>query len=115
MGSQTILAPILPGKLQAWKGFASELGGAKKAAFAEFNQRYGLTRHSAYLQATPDGGQFTIALLEGPGAAEMLPKVARSEVGFDAWFRQNLADIHGFDFTKPPPVGPGELLIDWRG
>jgi hypothetical protein len=52
-----IVAPVVEGKLDAWKAWTQELMGPRKAALADFNKRYGLTRHAAWLAAGryPDG------------------------------------------------------------
>ena len=60
-----ILAPIVEGKLQDWKDWAGEWNGSKE--LEDFNNRYGLTRHAAWLAETP-AGPMVIVLLEGPGA-----------------------------------------------
>lgn len=42
-----ILAPIQSGKLDTWKKWVAEINGPRKAEWAEFNKRYGLTTHDA--------------------------------------------------------------------
>ena len=50
-----VVAPIVEGKLEAWKAWCEELGGPRRYEFDGFNQRYGLTRHAAWLAETPMG------------------------------------------------------------
>lgn len=101
MGAITV--PILPGKLEAWEAWIAELNGPRKAKFDDLNARYGLTGHRAWLQQTPDGGHVVIAVHDGPGADEFMPKLASSENEFDAWFRRGIEEAHGIDFSAPPP------------
>ena len=106
-----ILAPILDGKLQAWKDWAGELSGP---AFEDFNKRYDLTRHAAWLAETP-GGPMVIALHEGPGEGDFMPKLAASDHEFDGWFRDKIKEMHGLDVTQPPPGPLPELYVDSGG
>jgi hypothetical protein len=71
-----------------------------------------LTKHDAWLCETP-AGTFVVAIHEGPGAAELMPKLARSAHAFDKWFVSNLAEIHGVDVSKPPPGKMPERKLSW--
>ncbi len=106
-----ILAPIIEGKLDAWKSWIQELEGPQKDALADFNQRYGLTRHAAWLAETP-AGPMAVVLHEGPGSDDLMPKLAASQNEFDVSFEQSLLGIHGLDVTQPPPGPMPELLLD---
>ena len=106
-----ILAPIVEGKLQAWKDWAGELSGQE---FEDFNSRYGLTRHAAWLAETP-AGPMVIALHEGPGANDLMPKLAASEKEYDRWFRDKLKEVHGMDIAQPPPGPLPEMYVDSAG
>jgi hypothetical protein len=105
--------PILPGKVEAWKAWAGELNGVKKAEFADFSKRFGLTRHAAYLQATPDGHHFAIVVVEGPGADTYMEKLAKSTDKRDASFKEFVAEVHGLDLNGPLPPAP-ELVLEYR-
>lgn len=105
-----LMVPILPGKVDAWKQMAKDLK-TQGAEFSDFNIRMGLTRHRAWLQQTPDGGNVVIALHEGPGADTFMEKVAKSDHPFDITFKGYLQDIHGLDFSAHLPPMP-ELMID---
>jgi|TARA_Y100000294_G_C8506901_1_gene317068 hypothetical protein len=109
-----VLAPILEGKLEAWKAWCEDLQGPQKEAVADFNRRYGLTRHSSWLTETP-AGPVAIAIHEDPGAEELMPKLAGSQNEFDIAFKQALLDIHGMDVTQPPPGPMPELYFDSSG
>lgn len=107
-----MLVPLKADKVTAWHAFAEELSGPRKADFAEFNKRYKLTKHEAWLCETP-AGAFVCAIHEGPGAADMIPNVAKSTNVFDKWFISKLSELHGMDVSKPPPGKLPERKISW--
>ena len=106
-----ILAPILEGKLEAWKAWATELNGPRAEEFREFNQRYGLTRHTVWLADTP-AGNFVVVLQEGPGAETLMPAMAASTNPADEEFKQRVLEFHGLDIANPPPGPPPQLYMD---
>ncbi|MFC2088096.1 hypothetical protein ACFLSX_00710 [Calditrichota bacterium] len=106
-----VLAPIVDGKQETWKQWANDLKGSKAEEFKDFNTRYGLTRHSAWLAETPTG-TVVAALHEGPGADNFMSKVATSDHQFDVLFKQRLKEFHNMDFSKPLPGSPPQLLIN---
>lgn len=105
-----ILAPIADGKMGTWKQWAADLEDSRAEEFKEFNTRYGLTRHSAWLAETPTG-PVVAALHEGPGADNFMSKLATSDHDFDVWFKQRVNEIHNIDFNEPLPGSPPQLLI----
>jgi hypothetical protein len=107
-----ILTPLHADKLSAWQRFADELNGPRKAEFADFNKRYNLTKHDAWLCETPNG-LVVCAIHEGPGSAELLAKAPKSTHVFDKWFLSRLQELHGMDLSKPPPGKPPELKVHW--
>ena len=103
-----ILAPILEGKLQAWKDWAKACSGPE---FKDYNSRHGLTRHNAWLAETP-AGPMVIVLVEGPGADGLMQKLAASDNEYDRWFRDKIKEVHGMDITQLPPGPLPELYVD---
>jgi hypothetical protein len=103
MGTVAFAAPLLPGKTDAWRQWIAEMNGPRSAELADFNTRHGLTRHAAWLQQTPQGDLVAV-IHEGPGAEELLRKVGTSDDEFDVWFRDNVQELHGIDFSNPPPL-----------
>jgi hypothetical protein len=111
MGTIAFAAPLVPGKTDAWRQWIAEMNGPRAAELADFSTRHGLTRHAAWLQQTPQG-DLVVVIHEGPGAEDLLSKVASSDNEFDAWFRDNAQELHGFDFSNAPP--PPESGLDIR-
>ena len=107
---EAFAVPIKPGKEEAWKSWAAEISGARKAEFDDMNERMGLTTHAAWLQQNADGSQLAVVVLDGPGAPEFLGKLAVSNHGFDSEFRASAEDIHPMDFSAPPPPAPVRFL-----
>jgi hypothetical protein len=103
MGTVAFAAPLLPGKTDAWRRWIAELNGPRAADMADFNSRYGLTRHAAWLQQTP-GGDLVAVIHEGPGAEDLMTRVAESDSEFDIWFRSAVEELHGLDLSNPPPL-----------
>ncbi len=106
-----VIAPILEGKVDAWKQWGRELMGPRKEALTDFNRRYGLTRHAAWLAETPSG-PVAVALHQGPGGDEFMAKIGPSQHEFDVSFKNKLLEVHGLDASKPPPGPLPELYLD---
>ena len=110
MGAIAMAVPIVPGKEDTWANFAGQLTGPRKAEFEDFNNRHQITEHRAWLQKNPDGSSLVIAVIEGPGAETLMGEFATSDNEFDKWFKESVAEVHGFDFSAPPPP-PAERRI----
>ena len=103
MGAIAMAVPLVPGKEDAWAEFASQLTGARKAEFDDFNARHQITDHRAWLQKNPDGSSLVVVVAEGPGADTFMAEFSTSDNEFDKWFAANVSEAHGFDFSAPPP------------
>ena len=106
-----VLVPIVEGKVGAWRAWAKELIGPRKAEFADFNRRYELTKHQAWFCQTPHGPA-VVAIHEGTGAESFMKKLGQSSHDFDVWFRSSLESVHGMKLSGPPPGPMPELVID---
>lgn len=107
---QAMAVPIKPGKLETWKAWCAELSGSRKSGFEDMNQRLGLTTHASFHQQNPDGSDLAVVVIDGPGSADFLGKLATSDHEFDTWFRASIEDVHPMDFSAaPPPMNPRML------
>ncbi len=102
--------PLPSANLEAWRAFIAELNGPREGQFADFNRRWGLDRHQAYLQTVPDG-YLVLAVHDGPGGSRFLAEAPHSTNEFDRWFIDKLSELHGVDVRamEPPQV---ELALD---
>jgi hypothetical protein len=104
--------PLVAGKVDDWKAFASQLKGERSAAFADMNRRYGLEKHNAWLEQAPGGGWIVLVEIAGPGSGDFFAKLSRSDEPFDLWFREEIGAAHGVDFSRPPQMPAPELYIE---
>lgn len=105
-----VVAPILEGKMEAWKSWTSQFDGSRKKEFDEFNKRYGLTRHEVWLAETPNG-PLAVVIHEGPGGDSFMQRLGQSENSFDKAFAKSIQEIHGMDLNAPPPGPPPTKII----
>ena len=92
MASVAFAAPILPGKLEAWKQFNDEINGPRRKEFDDQQKRAGITRQRVWLQQTP-GGDMALVVQEGEEPQRAMEALATSTDAFDVWFRERIKDI----------------------
>ena len=102
--------PILPGKADAARAFASEVAGSRKAEFNEMQKRVGTTRETWNLQETP-AGAFMLVWFDG-NVEQAFGDLATASDDFTVWFRGQIKGLTGIDMSEPAEGGP-ELLVDW--
>ena len=106
-----VIVPIEDGKLDTWKAFIEEVkSGSIKDDFADLNERYELTRHSVWHVETP-AGQMAVVLHEGPGSDGFMQTLAHSDHSFDLWMKDKISEIHGMNFSEPPPGPPPQQVL----
>lgn len=110
MGVYAFAAPIVPGKLDAWRRFCEETAGPRRSERQDSMQRCGISRERAFLQRTPQG-DLAIIYLEGEDPEHELSKLLASNHPFDRWLADQIIDTHGIDLTQPPPPA-NELVVD---
>ncbi len=106
-----VVAPIVDGKLDAWKSFIDNCkSGSKSEGFQDLNKRYNLTRHDIWHAETP-GGPMAVVLHEGPGSDDFMQALGKSDHSFDEWMRDQISDIHNMNFNEPPKGPPPQKMI----
>jgi hypothetical protein len=113
MASLASAFPILPGKIEQWKHFSQEIAGSRHSAHEASRKRLGITREVAYLQQTPQG-DLAVVYIEAANIPRVFEGFASSQEPFDVWFREQVKQIHGLDFSQPLPGPLPEAFIDWR-
>lgn len=111
MGVFSGMFPILPGKEDAFRTWATEVTHARKAGFDALQGRGEITRETWALQATP-AGSFMLVWFEG-NIEKAFDDVATGQDEFTVWHRAQLLEVTGIDLTKPEEGPPPELLLDW--
>jgi hypothetical protein len=109
----TWFAPILPGKLEAWKALDAEMSGARAAEHKRSRERMGITREVASHMQTPQG-DFVCLFHEAENLAKAFETLATSEDPYDVWFREHLVELHGLtaEMLQGPP--PAQLTFDYK-
>jgi hypothetical protein len=103
--------PILPGKTDAARTFASEVGGGRKSEFNEMQTRVGTTRETWFLQETPMGA-FMLVWFEG-NVDMAFGDLATAMDPFTVWFRGQIKELTGIDMSEPADGAPTQVL-DWN-
>ena len=113
MASLASAFPILPGKTEQWKHFCQEMVGPRRSEYEASRQRLGMSREVAYPQQTPQG-DLVVVYIEAQDIPRVFEGFGRSQEPFDVWFREQVKDIHGVDFSQPLPGPLPEAIVDWR-
>ena len=103
--------PVLPGKEDAFRAFAAEVAGPRKADFTEQQKAGDIARETWTLQSTPMGS-FAIVWFEGD-PEEAFGDLATNQSDFSKWFRAQVLDISGVDLAAPDDSPPPEVHLDW--
>jgi hypothetical protein len=101
--------PVQAGKGEAARQFLRELEGERKAAYAESEQRLGITKEVWAIQQIPSGEQFVI-FFQGADIAGAVGQFVASQDAFDLWFKQQVHETSGIDLNVPPPGPLSEIL-----
>lgn len=109
MALHAIVAPILPGKVDAWKAFVEELGGVRCAEFDASRRELGL-RERVYLQETPQGA-FAVVTWEGAEPQKAMQMIGMKTGPFAEWFRSKVKELHGLDLGSITE-SPSKLVLD---
>ena len=106
-----VVAPIVDGKLDAWKSFIDNCkSGSKSEGFQDLNKRYNLTRHDIWHAETP-GGSMAVVLHEGPGSDDFMQALGKSDHSFDEWMKDQISDVHNMNFNEPPKGPPPQKML----
>lgn len=112
MASLAFTAPLLPGKLDAWKEFHNQLDGLRRWDFEDQQRRLGLVRHRVWLQETP-AGPVALVVQEGEDPERARAILASSTHPFDVWFREQVKELHGIDLSEATGASSITLYVDY--
>jgi hypothetical protein len=111
--------PIAPGKVEAWRRFCQELGGARRQTYEASRRRLGITRERLALVETSFGSAAVTAIDAGD-VGQALGQIMTSDLPFDRWYRERIQELQGvnqasYDLLaeRPPLSQDQELLFEW--
>jgi hypothetical protein len=112
MGVFNGMFPILQGKEDAARRFASETVGGRKADFEAMQARSNVTRETWAMQETPMGS-FMLVWFEGD-VEKAFGDLASDNSDFATWLRAQVKEITGVDLASPPDGPLPDVVVDWR-
>ena len=111
MKSLLVTAPIVPGKLDAWRRFVAAVLGERRGAYETAIREGGLTRLRVWHHRGPAGADTAVVQYDGSAPERFLERIMTGTDDFAKWFRAQGAECHGFGPSSPPPPPP-ELVVD---
>ena len=113
MCTLVIAAPILPGKVEAWRRLCQEMEGRRQNGHEESRQQLGIASEAMWLLRTPRAN-VAVVRIEAAEPEHLLSRLAVSDRPFDRWFKEQLRHVCGLDL-RPALLGPTlELVFDWQ-
>jgi quercetin dioxygenase-like cupin family protein len=109
--SLIVLAPLLPGKQEAWRQFCQTLQGSRRHEYAASLQRMGVTRQAVWLSQTMQADLVRLHM-EIEQCEQIVAALAASAHPFDRWLRRSLLELHGLDLSQFPRA-VHELIFVW--
>jgi hypothetical protein len=118
MRISVLVLPILSDMEESWRRFAHDLLeghlGEYEALGEALGRHLGIRRVRVYLVRMPRW-DVILAYLEAIDPAEAFRRLVASEEPFAEWFKEKLAELHGYDLgcqrMRPSP----ELIFEHRG
>jgi len=111
--------PIVPGKVEAWRRFCQELGGARRQVYEASRRRLGITRERLGLVETPFGSA-AVTAIDARDLGQALGQIMTSDLPFDRWYREKIQELQGVEQTgygllleRPALSQEQELLFEW--
>ena len=111
--------PIAPGKVEAWRRFCQELGGARRQTYEASRRRLGITRERLALVETAFGSA-AVTTIDAHDVSRALGQIMTSDLPFDRWYRERIQELQGVEQTsydlrseRPPLSQNQELLFEW--
>lgn len=113
MTGMALAAPVLPGKVDAWKDWSRELEAEPwHSDYIAMMKKSGVSRIRVWLQENPENA-VAIIIYEGETPEGFLREIGISQESFAVWFREKVKDLHGFDLAEPGGP-PAELVNDFQ-
>jgi hypothetical protein len=104
--------PILAGKEDDARAFATAVLAERKADFEASQGRAATTRETWTMQQTPMG-TFMLVWFDSGNIDEAFEELATSEDDFMVWMRSQIKECTGVDMSVPDGSPPPEVVLDW--
>jgi hypothetical protein len=98
--------------VDAFKAFAKEINGARKAEHIEACRRHGTTKQRIFLAQTPMGSMVNV-YTEGLNAGFFLARMRASSNAFDKFYLESLTKMNGINMLDLPAGPPPNLAFEW--
>ncbi|HZB97458.1 MAG TPA: hypothetical protein VE219_02550 [Candidatus Sulfotelmatobacter sp.] len=110
MKSLILALPIVRGKEEEWRRFAQELKETYPREYEDLRRRLGVPAVRVWL-VQGACGEVALTCAEAEAPEEVIRRLAASEEPFDAWFKEKLLELHGYDLDGPRPRPKPELVF----
>ncbi len=109
MPAFALAVPVLPGKSEQVRAFARQIYGDRLGEFRSHQRALGVTRESWHLQSTSNE-HLLVLYFEAGDLGFVFREFGASTMAFDLWFKQQMLEVTGVDFSHPPSEPPSECL-----
>ena len=92
----------MPGKEELDRTTLDEMLGARRDDYEAALREAGITRHAIWHQETPNG-TVAVVYVEGDDPADAIAQFGASDQPLNAWFRDQMQEVHGIDISQGAP------------
>ena len=114
MPTTALVLPILPDKEEHWRRFAQDLRGDRLGEYEGLARRLNISSVRVYL-ARISRREVILAYVEAVNPEGAFRRLVASEEPFDEWFKESLAELHGYDLGRPRMESSPELIFEHPG
>jgi crotonobetainyl-CoA:carnitine CoA-transferase CaiB-like acyl-CoA transferase len=114
MSKAVLVLPILPDREEEWRRFAQDLLGDRLGEYEGLARRLGVLGVRVYLARTTQR-EVIVAHVEAEDPEEAFRRLVASDEPFDEWFKERLAELHGYDLELRRRGSPLELIFEYLG
>lgn len=113
MATLVLTAPILPGKLEAWRRLCQEIDGRRRQEYETSRRQLGIVSETVWLLRTRHTN-VAVVRVDAEEPEHLLARLAASKHPFDRWFKEQLHQICGLDLASAFMGPTMELVFDWQ-
>ena len=114
MPTAVLILPILSDREEEWRRFAQDLLGDRLGEYEGLGRSLGIRGVRVYLVRT-FRREVIVAYVEAEDPQGAFRRLVSSEEQFAEWFKEKLAELHGYDLGRPRMRPSPELLFEHPG